>query len=458
MAWRCVVSVAGITVSHVQVDDPFAPADPDLPLPQLLSVRWVDELGEQWPGPRAVSTGTVAILFADAMAAGVIRTNDPISVDLYRPDDAVEPVATFYGRVGDPQLTPSDYGVTVTLPMADYRADLANATAGEVDYPQEAAADRMDRIMLGYEASTGVSWGGYPTTNATTIAARDASPTSLLALVNEVAAYAVGEGFPGFAYMYEPVPVIDAGQLVGWVADRFYVLSGGVDAPVAPLVGTFFDDGTGVWRVTSEDSGTTLSPAGGVKVDASDVLFGATWTRTRAGDVNTVDVQLDDETIVVNSTAYGDTPIVASRLETPLTQVAAANRLAAAVLGTETSTPAARWAADRFTILVDDTPEDVFPFGDPWWPGDLRDSLAVIGIPTQHNPEGTDWWSGAIRAREVMIEGGECRVDVELAAVRLAKNASSPSWNAVPESVQWIDVHPTVTWNSLASAYVPDAP
>lgn len=379
MTWRLEATVGDLEFTAT----PRAHDDPPPAPPALLTAAWFDSLVDEgaWPAIQEVSTGQLTLLFATAAEAAAIRSTTRVSLKLYRPADGTEPVATFAGRTSDPVLTPAPDGVEVTFGLADYLADLAEHTQGGEDYPEEFVHERLERIFEDSlltpppppEPPPGQFLGSF------FLVARPKAPATTLAIAQET----IGSGLYGFnigvqqAQLYELRPNLTPAGLLD---------------PTTPWVQLPLP------RDTPDSEAT---------IPGSAVTLGASWSRSKFSDVNTVHIATGNNGVVrVNNRESGE-PRVVYRRDTQLRDRGQAEEVARYLLPDEDFIPT--WEADTFTVHLDRTADD-------YWPGHLRDVRTLTGIQERHNPNGTTTYKGVITATETRIERGRCTVDVTLSS------------------------------------------
>lgn len=398
MTWRVRVQIGSLILEAEQLAPGVERVAVDVPVPSLLAVSWVDQVADDtWPARQGPSTGQVTVRFPTASEFSSVNQHTPVSVKLYRHTDDATPVAGFYGRVSEPDITPHARGVDARFPLTDYLTELAGDTVGNSLWPQENAAIRLERMFTaaGLAAPSVIGLSDRPV-----LAERAKSSTTLLTLAQETLSWAVFTA-AGAPAMRELRPNITAsGGLDGLVP---YELS-----PLPRLA-----DATGVLVYTDDPiAGTAgfepdpaIDPAH--VIDAGTVLSGGTWRRTRTSDTDTIVVTTaDDDKAEATSRPPGRDKVV-ERVETQLQSTADAQLLADYLLPDESALYLPRWEAERFTVSLNHTPDD-------YWPGELRDVRVVTGIPAQHNPAGTDWTAGVILAREIRLGDGRAEVDLTL--------------------------------------------
>lgn len=445
--WRLEVSVAGL--------DPLVatgPASGELgaeDLPRVVRASWVDELDpddQSWPARQAVSTGQLQLLMATAAEAAAITATSPVAVELYRPADAATPVATFYGRAGEPQLAIHDHGVMVSMAITDYLADLAEPTVGDVDYPAETAGQRALRILgeagHGQPADMPALEPG-PAGFWPPVAARSASATDALPLLQRALhviyqrRMVVTEGLSYYLpQLWTIRPNVDpaTGQLAANPWRGAELPTEAETLPVLQLV-----EVAGVWQLAAPAAG---EPATAGVIPGAAIPHSASWVRPKGRNPNTVDIVKAGERVISTVLAGTTTPVV-HRIETDLTADADAAQLGAFLLPLGGADPASSWEAEGFTVLVDETPPG-------WWPGQLRDARTVTGLQPRHNPEGRDWWAGTIAAIEVEIADGELTAKLQLEARAVVPGPDAITWAELDPAMSWAELAPTITWAELA--------
>lgn len=446
----------------------WAPEDgpTGLALPQVLEVRWTDELEAEesrtWPVFTGPSTAQVVILMAEAADAAAITATTPVWMRLYTDPADEHPRAWFHGTASDPIIRPHDLGVTVTITCGDWLADLGQDTVGSSDWPAENTEDRFDRMFTA--VGRVVPWLVPDAANHRwpDLAARPAGAVSLLAEAQSTIRQSVISGGPSGIY-----------QGVGEVRPNLYEWPDGdkqfpptldVPDPVMPYTVDELSNEAetmapgiirlveGVYRAVFP-ADATVWPNHNPVIPADATNFDATWGRRSSSDVNTLDVVWDGGKKVTRTTnKQAGEARVTERVEAPyLTTANDAAALGTALLPARPDTPGAAWEAERFTVQLRLAPEG-------WFPVDLRQVAIVDGIQAQHHPEGRSWWAGVVAFREVTISGGE--VEVELGLIgrgivlapldSIAIGSGSFHLNTLPIGMTYDNVDPALTIGDFA--------
>lgn len=439
------------------------------PPPRVVSVRWVDELEDttRWPRIQGPSTGQLQVHLAQASDAAAWGPTTPVSLEVFTPPEATEPVATFYGRASDPIIAPHDQGVVVTLNLSDYLADLDGHTVGAANYGIHSIPVRMDRVWDAVGLLSPLdSWndGGQADSFWPRVAARAPEPVSLLRYTQDLLSWSVehtrflvGGAMQHRLTMWELRPNVDpATRLLDatepWVVTYMDPASYGY-----PVPGNFALV-SGVYSARWDQE---------VVIPAGLVEFSSTWARRRSSAPNTVTVVEASGATVTTTTRDAGEPAISTVVETQLapplnedtqdyardlamylsgiTQGYFGTFRGGAVAGGWTfpvDGEAPGWEADRFLVHVDEGP-------DGWWPGDLREARLVTDLPAVHNPEGSDRWPGVIVGQEVTLQDGRCVVELRLAAMPMGDSPEAATWDALAAGHTWNLTDPTVTWNQL---------
>lgn len=443
-AWTVRVDLGdGTLVLEGSLDQWTDPSGPAPTLPALESVRWTDSLEEgPWPRRQGVSTGSVQFVVAQASDAAWIGPTTSCWVQVLTPA-SVDPVAEFAGRCSDPVLSQHDQGVRVVVGLTDYLSDLAEYTAGTVAYPIETNKDRVGRMFLEADLAVDAPGLGF-WTYYDALAARSAEPADLLTLTQ-----AVMEGSMWGFLDFDPVtgalfinyellevrPDVVDGLLDRWTTNVLEQLpeSG---APLRLV------EVAGVWELQADPAAV---PA--LVVDADQVAFDATWSRRTDRVADTVEVVLADGSVVRVTNWDGVGVPSTVRRETALTDTTDAAQLAAYLLEPAIGpTSPSGWEAERFQVLLDDTPDALVPFA-------LRQVVAVGGIPPARHPEGLAYYVGVVESRDFQASGNSLTLDVSLAAQASTPGPDAITWDQVGVlGPTWDDLaaDTTITWDRLA--------
>lgn len=447
--WKVAVALGDLTLEAVQ-----NPGGTATGLPQLLEVRVTDELDPQartFPRRQEPSTAQVVLLMAEASEAAFISAATPVVIDFHRQaESTATPTSRFAGRASDPVIVPHDRGVLVTVTCTDYLPDLAQHTVGDANWPQEVTDARLQR-MFDAVGITGPFLSAHTpgVQEWSTHAARTPSPVSLLALAQDTLGESVRTTFttPNQKAMYELRPTLSVvGEFVGWIVVQL------AENPVssAPLRLVLQD---GVWAV-DPDQGTSdpIHLTGSKRIPADITSFDATWSRG-VGEVNSLDVALADGTLYRRSAVLAGEAVVGSRLETTLVNAQEAKRLADYLIPKGAAVAAARWTADRFTVLLDVADENGPRVEDWWWPGELRDVRAVTRLDPRHDPEAQGWWVGVITSREWSCKDGECRVVVGMEPMAMEAGPSSIRISSLPPTLTYLNIDAGLSIQDMAHVH-----
>lgn len=447
--WTVRATIGTLTLEHVRVPVPDPDADP--PLPQLVSLRVnapLDDRDGGWPRTTDVPTGQLVFLVADAADAAAINATTEVVIE-YETGGVV--VFRYFGRASDPVMRPDELGMLVTVETGGLVADLAGYTAGAAAYPAEAGDVRVLRMLTETGAPTIVGWDreAIAPEGWETVEARAAAAGSLLDLTTEVlrsAMYWVEVDNPVTGETYNDYSLAElAPNVFGdeWLGNFRVDPIAPRSVSTAPLLLTV--DG-GVWSVTAD----AAEPAtAAVVVDAADVAFDAQWARRKGEVPNTVEVVYDggDSVVTVTNAGAGEARDTYRR-ESILSTAAAAGRLAAELLPPRIGpTSPMGWQPDKLTVLLDWT-------ADGWWPGQLRDVIAVAGIPERHHPEAVSWWVGVITELELTVAEGSAKLDVQLAARPTDPGPDSVTFDdvATEPTLTLASLDPSVTFDRIADA------
>lgn len=446
--WTIRATIGGTVYTANRAD---APGEADLPA--LYGVSWGHELEDDdggWPRRMALTSGSVQLLVAEAADAAHIGPQLTVFLEFITGGVTVD---WFAGRASFPEISPHDLGALVTVQVSPYLVDLAGYEAGASNYPQETQGERLERLM---PWSLGTDW-------SMTFAARSASATDLLSLVRETFATGAVDvsplHLPGTAYeLYELRANVDpvTGQLDPVSPWDFLQLVDRVPSPV-PLKLREAPDEPGTWELYADPDDPATAP---YVIDGTCVAMDATWSRRTDRDANTVHVKLDDGTVVTVTTAETGDVVSAFELDTSLVNPTHAQRLGEAYLPPQLGGlgVASDWAAEAFTVLLDDTaagwyPPPVVDVVDRAQP--LRAVMALSDIQRRHHPDSAVFMVGVVTALELTAAGGTARLQVQLEGHESAYGgAFDDPWPVtLGEVAASIDsLHDSVTFDAIALA------
>lgn len=138
--YRVEVDVAGVSLVSQETDPAgYGLADP-LVLQQSVPTVDLAPLVQQDP-----QEATVTVIAANSGSYS-FALGQQVRVAVYASHAGGNNYA-FWGRIAQLQAQPHDLGILYTLQCVDYMADLAELTAGRVDYPAENALVRVNRML-----------------------------------------------------------------------------------------------------------------------------------------------------------------------------------------------------------------------------------------------------------------------------------------------------------------------
>jgi hypothetical protein len=462
--WRTQVTVYTQGLTGIALDvEAEGPLDDPIPAPvppSLTALRVTDELEEGWPAARALGSGSFSVAMAKASDAAALQSGQFAVIQVWLPGEAPSNAYTWSMVIGDPEVTPRDYGVDVTVPMADLWS-LFTETVGLSDRPQEDARTRINAwwtesgregTLIAFES--GQTWP--------TLAARPASAMTLQDAIRGTLAYCVRTGTMG-KYLFEAVPNALGVAIVDYAGLETVVVTEGLSysrqTPIlaAPTLGVLTLVG-GVWTFAP----MTPDPDDRAEViGALEVVREGSWGRAMGTAVNTIDVVKANKALVTYVLDDGREARIRKRYETDLVDTSAATDLAVIHL-TDDWDSAEAWEVESYRVAINATP-------DGWLPGDLRDVRALVGIVAKWHPDGRTWWAGVIRARTFTYGGRDLYVDLSLASrpldsshsLRGSTDVGSVGWYAgfptdrfhgLPAGMTWDNTDPGLTWAHLAYA------
>ncbi len=449
--WTIRATIGGTVYTANRAD---APGEAELPA--LYGVHWRHELEDDesgWPRRRAVTSGSVQLLLAEAADAAGFGPEQTVFLEFITGGQTVD---WFAGRGSFPVIEPVDkLGVLVTLTVTAYEMDLAALPAGDSDYPEESQAARLNRIMTDY--GWAFSIGSFPMT----FAARQASATDVLSLLRETLATGAADASPihlpdSVWRLYELWVDIDpdTGELDPTPYGIIELEPIGLNS--LPLKLREHPDEPGTYELWADASDPELSAT---IVDGACVKMDAQWSRGFR-DPNTVYViKANDAVVKVSEALPGDDERPFS-LETTLTSTADAQRLGGAYLPRQQGGEgvSSTWAAEAFTVLLDLT-------ADGWYPPRVADVLdraqplravmALSDVQRHHHPDGVTYFVGAVTALGLSAAGGTAELTVQLEPHESSPSGEfgSPPRLRIDDVTAPIDsMHPSVTLNAIALA------
>lgn len=501
---------AEITIGDVTHTVYADPAD----VPDGASVYVLDDLRlrTNWSEPAPVQgaygpwSASLSLGSSDLQALTAVNIGDKVCIEVWshppgstldRPGRPIArlPLVQFLGRVSDLLLTLAVSTDPVTgqprhqlaLTVTDRIIDYSQITVGLVDWPQELAADRVQRIYreAGFEPGYDFLYG--------TVAARKASPIGFVDALAEVW-IGVTDPNPEFPWTVS-FPVLNIGfdvvdpdtayvrfhkdpdsvtPIIRSRVDRDRVISP-EDYPELPglLVGydALGDDGEVVPQVD-----LIIDPiinADAVRcIDASRVdASGIEWSKSRADRIDRVEVTTGDDpqrTLTISQ----DYPLpVVHRIETQLVSVDSAPIWIA-----RANLPPAvdnSYGVPEVTIVSLDDASFY-----PWLlqyaaVNGLRQNVVVYNVDPARNPTGRSWFVGIPSQAEIAFRRGKWTIGLKLradsarpyawTANKLAANAPLRpgylSWESITDSAlaatTWRALAPTLTWRDLRLARRP---
>lgn len=160
-----ITSDAGATVYVLTVatgNDRPGDVAPAYGLADPLVIRQGLTVNERLPLSHQLSDeATVTIIAPDSTTYASIAEGDPVGIQVYPQAAFAGTPVEFYGRIAQGGLNaqPHDLGVIYSIGCIDYLTDLAQIVVGDkVNWPQESAANRKDRIF----AEAGIPAPGNP--------------------------------------------------------------------------------------------------------------------------------------------------------------------------------------------------------------------------------------------------------------------------------------------------------
>lgn len=472
--WRVRVTIGSQVLSATRK----AEGDPEPTLPALTACRWTNELdAELWPAFEAVGTCRLSVVYPTAQQAAGIAVGTPLILEYFSPATATTPTASWHGRVSDTTIAPHSRGVVVELVGADYMADLAELTVGDVAYPTEPVEARVDRMLdevgVGrplrpYDTALGDgSWNrlrppdaagpfGY-TLGGYLIADRARGDKTLLAALREVTVAGVwsSAAYTSASYSRPAVPppwaqlelrpnLTSAGLLNTAQPLRWQALERAVRPSTAPgrlaLVG-------GTWQLVVESDDPGLA---GVVIPADATAFAAVWSRRKVTDYNTVTITAPGVgtaggiTVTRTNRAPGALAITERRESVAGGQFDVAD-LADFLVAGKGETPGSAWEAETFTVLLDHAPAG-------YWPGRLRQVAVIAGIQARHHPEAVGWYQGVVARLEVELVGGTGSVTVGLVSRPLQPPTDGLTWDELAAGAGPTFDQLGLTWDQLQNA------
>lgn len=392
--WRVQLTVGSLVVEGSSTDDE------DTPLPLVSHATWTDALEDGWGARQAVSTGTITLAMATAEDAAVIQRGAPVVVDVFTGAPEVL-AARFAGRCSDPEITPHDLGVVVSLGLVDYLPDLGGYTVDGA-LPEGSTFSRIFELASDAGLPSPYNAPGYPAPPSW----RD--PFDYF--VHSDYGWHKAEAATVRPYLQALQEFLETAPfgLDGWDAmDNPYPVETSF-AEVRPnLLANGTLHATHPWRL--EYIPRVVPAVNGGVLPAEWVRFGATWSRPEA-TYNTVVVTAANGSIyTAHHRQAGEAPVT-RRIDSSLD---GAHPTGVAELAGAALPPRAAvtdWQADSFTVWLD-------ALDRPGYMPMLRESLAVYGIPPHHHPNDRDGWTGVVGSRKLTMAEG--RIDVELTLRRL---------------------------------------
>lgn len=442
--------------------------DTDTPgygLADPLTVSWdCPRGGLVYPQPAAM-VATVRVVVASVDDLADLAIGDPVALRVwgwppgtdnpYFPGEDYPPLVVFRGRVGRALASPHKLGMVYTLTCVDYTVDLAEYDAGEVDYPQEYARDRIARMFAEAGVENTFTATGY---TLVYLAARTAQVGDLLALTTGI-----------LDTVADPAGFGDSGR--AFLVPRYLdtVTSDTPDDPAGP-----YDLSTLSTRQGVRDFGDTVNtilPArlqlvGGLWAlvivteakhrsrvfSAGYTDFSATYglAKNESPDVVTVTGTFSDGTKSrrVESVA---TPVpVRLNVKSELVDPVDAENLAALNLG-GSDTDTDRWVADEFTYYADHDPHQLvngIPLFNDALVATVQGYPALVdGIPAAQNPTGPTWYAGQLTGATFTLAKGRYT-----AKVRMRRNLRRALQTTLHASTGYLD------YTHLAAAPYSDFP
>jgi hypothetical protein len=430
------------------------------------------------PDPMTASFSVIAATAADL--AGLLRGAE-VAIRVYgwppgtdnphaEPTDLdpvdYPPIVIFRGRVADATASPHKLGMIATYSCVDYTVDLAEATIGAGDWPQEGNNARFARMFneAGVLAPAELFPGNYFFTSFL-LNARTASPTDARSAIWQLVDWTTDDQDIPFGNYYAMQTNYAAGYLDGDVPDPLepYVVpvqtthlhtGDAGEAPRLPAVLAITQPGKyGVDIVEHADRRAAV-------INADHVDFKAVWSQSKRTDPDTVTVTgvFDDGTTSYTAAEPDAVPIAAS-FAIDVRESSVAQPFARANLSAADSD---NWVADSFTWYADQDPWPMIADG-LWFIEGMhvlasRYPVVVEGIDAAKNPSGLDWYAGRLKSATFVLAKGRYTVTFQLLRSLLRPQVFDSSIPAAGVgTLAWddLDAAPltTVAWSALDPAF-----
>lgn len=424
-----------------------------------LSLQWSYGSPGLFPDQPQPVTLALQLLFSASFLADDVVIGAAVALtfltDAY--PDAGDPstyaTATFSGRIGTVSAAPHRLGVLYTVVCTDITAQLGESFVGDTPWPAEPMLTRINRIAA--LAGLPALWVDSDTHGGSPLAARDVDAQPALELLTTyLRQWAYDSPLDN-----DPHRLILTGHINP--PDDVYQL---VELPEHITLGRYpgrlHADGT-ISFVREGVPGVGIAPW---VLDAAWLDFAAVWTQTKGRAPNAVVVTGPGGAAVAST---GEEPLVASRLDTELTDVDDAALVAQMYL--PDTTQQAAWTVDSFRLYGD--LDDVnlgsgqlmlSGAGDGVVTGPQRVAETLTGVVVVDNIPATQtpvfqfqdsraFYAGRLTGATLTIQGGRWFVDFtlrpDIPRPPRAGDGAAVTWAAVAADV------PALTWAEVDSVY-----
>lgn len=444
--YRVVVEVGSHSFEATWPTTPVTPARVTLP----LSFGWeIPERTDFFPTQRNPLSGTFGLVCDTVAEVADLAVGDRVVVEVYVPNDAVDPWQRVVGVVTQLDASLGDPN-RVQVYFTDETWLLSEIVVGAVDWPEEGAGDRLDRICL----EAGITLDAvYNEALIGLLAARDAKATDALSAIRECLKD-------------------DADRNVSWsgIDNPTYgrLVYNYVPVPVPTLFVRVFERRVTSWPAELDDGGGLVGQAGVANaLDGNVTERTGKWTR--AAEDRYTYVIVDSLTVAGDPDAEGAVPLLRSTsfVDGPgpaFPSSTARTFLARSLVPDDSIADRRGWRTDSVRHLSYLDPEPVRGWiGDPTDLDDTGLSWARLR-PTIIDPvaegqtlDGRTWIAGLLSgARLTIPPGGKFYVELRLRPDVLAHVPTTPEAAATyadlatqAPALTWAEVNPAMTIRDL---------